>query len=217
MKTSKIKKISLLITIITFVSLFIASTVIYCLNNNFNKNIDLNCAIDNIEEITTLDNAIQENLNVKANDIYVFNGGEIEYDLLNSKINNIYFELVVRQGDEWVHFQLQNEKDNIFLINMGIVEIGNIKVINTLNGILEPISKLTINNTQSILKLTVDSVIHAHVKAESNNCIYNNSDWKQVDEAENGDFIMIISHDEVSHINTNDTKYFYIEYKEINL
>ncbi|MEG2413901.1 MAG: hypothetical protein RSB61_04535 [Clostridia bacterium] len=217
MKRNKIKIISVSVFLIIFAVLFSASTIIYFIDNGKNNEIDLEYSVNKFEDIQNLDKLIQDKLNVGSNDVFIFNGGDIEYNFGDNTLTKMCIELLVRYDQKYAHYQLQVENSKIVLKNFGSVIGDNIKALCTLNAILEPISHIKNGDDNAILKFSIDTAIFDNVQIEENNYVYIASDWENLLEPLDGKFIRIMSHQENEIVNTYDTKNYYIQYKEIYL
>lgn len=216
MNKVNMKKISIIATIVIFFALFIVSTIIYFIFVGTDKNIYLEYSNNNFKDIKNIDDIIKQELEVESNDIFVFNGGEIEYDFANNELTKINIDLLVRHNDKYVHYQVQLGNDKLILINISNLKEPDIKVLSTFNNILEHISKINHYDSNSNLKFTIDNVITDSVSISPNNYIINASEWKQVQESVNGKFFKIISNDNIN-ASTNYIKNYYVQYKEIHI
>lgn len=216
MNKVNMKKISIIATIVIFIALFIVSTIIYFIFVGTDKNIYLEYSNNNFKDIKNIDDIIKQELEVESNDIFVFNGGEIEYDFANNELTKINIDLLVRHNDKYVHYQVQLGNDKLILINISNLKEPDIKVLSTFNNILEHISKINHYDSNLNLKFTIDNVITDSVSISPNNYIINASEWKQVQESVNGKFFKIISNDNIN-ASTNYIKNYYVQYKEIHI
>lgn len=210
MNKVNIKRISIIATIVIFIALFITSTIIYFVFVGTDKNIYLEYSNNNFKDIKNIDNIIKQKLEVESNDIFVFNGGEIEYDFAKNELTKINIDLLVRHNDKYVHYQVQIGNDKLILINISDLKEPDIKVLSTFNNVLEHISKINHYDNNSNLKFTIDNVITDSVSISPNNYIINTSEWKQVQESINGKFFKIISNDNIN-ASTNYIKNYYVQ------
>lgn len=216
MNKVNMKKVSIIATIVIFIALFIVSTIIYFVFVGTDKNIYIEYSNNNFKDIKNIDDIIKQELEVESNDIFVFNGGEIEYDFANNELTKINIDLLVRHNDKYVHYQVQLGNDKLILINMSNLKEPDIKVLSTFNNILEHISKINHYDSNSNLIFTIDNVITDSVSISPNNYIINASEWKEVQESVNGKFFKIISNDNIN-ASTNYIKNYYVQYKEIHI
>lgn len=210
MNKVNIKRISIIASIVIFIALFITSTIIYFVFVGTDKNIYLEYSNNNFKDIKNIDNIIKQKLEVESNDIFVFNGGEIEYDFAKNELTKINIDLLVRHNDKYVHYQVQLGNDKLILINISDLKEPDIKVLSTFNNVLEHISKINHYDNNSNLKFTIDNVITDSVSISPNNYIINASEWKPVQESVNGKFFKIISNDNIN-ASTNYIKNYYVQ------
>lgn len=189
MNKVNIKRISIIATIVIFIALFITSTIIYLVFIGTDKNIYLEYSINDFKDIKNIDNIIKQKLEVESNDIFVFNGGEIEYGFANNELTKINIDLLVRHNDKYVHYQVQFGSDKLILINISNLKEPDIIVLSTFNNVLEHISKINHYDNNSNLTFTIDNVITDSISISQNNYIINASEWKQVQESVNGNFL----------------------------
>lgn len=210
MNKVNIKRISIIATIVIFIALFITSTIIYLVFIGTDKNIYLEYSNNDFKDIENIDDIIKQKLEVESNDIFVFNGGEIEYDFANNELAKINIDLLVRNNDKYVHYQVQLGNDKLILINISNLKEPDIIVLSTLNNVLEHISMINHYDNNSNLKFTIDNVITDSVSISPNNYIINASEWKQVQESVNGKFFKIISNDNIN-ASTKSIKNYYVQ------
>lgn len=216
MNKVNMKKVSIIATIVIFIALFIVSTIIYFVFVGTDKNIYIEYSNNNFKDIKNIDDIIKQELEVESNDIFVFNGGEIEYDFANNELTKINIDLLVRHNDKYVHYQVQLGNDKLILIKISNLKEPDIKVLSTLNIVLEHISKINHYDNNSNLIFIIDNVITDSVSISPNNYIINASEWKEVQESVNGKFFKIISNDNIN-ASTNYIKNYYVQYKEIHI
>lgn len=216
MNKVNIKRISIIATIVIFIALFITSTIIYLVFIGTDKNIYLEYSINDFRDIKNIDDIIKQKLEVESNDIFVFNGGEIEYDFANNELTKINIDLLVRHNDKYVHYQVQLGSDNLILINISNLKEPDIIVLSTFNNVLEHISKINHYDNNSNLTFTIDNVITDSISISPNNYIINASEWKPVQESVNGRYFKIISNDNIN-ASTKSIKNYYVQYKEIHI
>lgn len=210
MNKVNIKRISIIATIVIFIALFVVSTIIYFVFVGTDKNIYLEYSNNNFKDIKNIDDIIKQELEVESNDIFVFNGGEIEYDFAKNELTKINIDLLVRHNDKYVHYQVQLGSDKLILINISDLKEPDIIVLSTFNNILEHISMINHYDNNSNLKFTIDNVITDSVSISPNNYIINASEWKQVQESVNGKFFKIISNDNIN-ASTKSIKNYYVQ------
>lgn len=210
MNKVNIKRISIIATIVIFIALFITSTIIYLVFIGTDKNIYLEYSNNDFNDIENIDDIIKQKLEVESNDIFIFNGGEIEYDFANNELAKINIDLLVRNNDKYVHYQVQLGNDKLILINISNLKEPDIIVLSTLNNVLEHISMINHYDNNSNLKFTIDNVITDSVSISPNNYIINASEWKQVQESVNGKFFKIISNDNIN-ASTKSIKNYYVQ------
>lgn len=210
MNKVNIKRISIIATIVIFIALFITSTIIYLVFIGTDKNIYLEYSNNDFKDIENIDDIIKQKLEVESNDIFIFNGGEIEYDFANNELAKINIDLLVRNNDKYVHYQVQLGNDKLILINISNLKEPDIIVLSTLNNVLEHISMINHYDNNSNLKFTIDNVITDSVSISPNNYIINASEWKQVQESVNGKFFKIISNDNIN-ASTKSIKNYYVQ------
>lgn len=210
MNKVNMKKVSIIATIVIFIALFVVGTIIYFVFVGTDKNIYIEYSNNNFKDIKNIDDIIKQELEVESNDIFVFNGGEIEYDFAKNELTKINIDLLVRHNDKYVHYQVQLGSDKLILINISDLKEPDIKVLSTLNNILEHISKINHYDNNSNLKFTIDNVITDSVSISPNNYIINASEWKQVQESVNGKFFKIISNDNIN-ASTKSIKNYYVQ------
>lgn len=210
MNKVNMKKVSIIATIVIFIALFVVSTIIYFVFVGTDKNIYIEYSNNNFKDIKNIDDIIKQELEVESNDIFVFNGGEIEYDFAKNELTKINIDLLVRHNDKYVHYQVQLGNDKLILINISDLKEPDIKVLSTFNNVLEHISMINHYDNNSNLKFTIDNVITDSVSISPNNYIINTSEWKQVQESINGKFFKIISNDNIN-ASTNNIKNYYVQ------
>lgn len=210
MNKVNIKRISIIATIVIFIALFITSTIIYLVFIGTDKNIYLEYSNNDFKDIENIDDIIKQKLEVESNDIFIFNGGEIEYDFANNELAKINIDLLVRNNDKYVHYQVQLGNDKLILINISNPKEPDIIVLSTLKNVLEHISMINHYDNNSNLKFTIDNVITDSVSISPNNYIINASEWKQVQESVNGKFFKIISNDNIN-ASTKSIKNYYVQ------
>lgn len=210
MNKVKIKRISIIATIVIFIALFIISTIIYLVFIGTDKNIYLEYSNNDFKDIKNIDDIVKQKLEVESNDIFVFNGGEIEYDFANNELTKINIDLLVRHNDKYVHYQVQLDSDKLILIKISNLKEPDIIVLSTLNNVLEHISKINHYDNNSNLIFTIDNVITDSISISPNNYIINASEWKPVQESVNGRFFKIILNDNIN-ASTNYIKNYYVQ------
>lgn len=210
MNKVKIKRISIIATIVIFIALFIISTIIYLVFIGTDKNIYLEYSNNDFKDIKNIDDIVKQKLEVESNDIFVFNGGEIEYDFANNELTKINIDLLVRHNDKYVHYQVQLDSDKLILIKISNLKEPDIIVLSTLNNVLEHISKINHYDNNLNLIFTIDNVITDSISISPNNYIINASEWKPVQESVNGRFFKIILNDNIN-ASTNYIKNYYVQ------
>lgn len=212
---SKTRKTLVFLIIGIFIILFFGSTILYFTAYKPTKNITLECKINDLSDLNNVETAITSNFSIYSNEIFVYNSGEIIFDNNKKQISRLYLELIIRNKNDYNHYQLQNAGNEVVLIDFGKVKKENFQPYTLLSEIIRPICALAADDYNSLIQISLDSVVHEKISFDYNSYIYNEFEWSKVSEEINGKYVSFVIHD--GTINVNNLKYCYVEYRDINL